>query len=237
MTLTRTIARTIGLPAVGDTGMRRFWDDRAREDAYFFIDNRLELGNPDTEQFWSGGETDLDKLLGTLGARLEPTDAVVEIGCGIGRLTRVIAGRTAKVWALDVSERMLELAREHNPGLGNVRWLLGDGATLAGVDDRVADACVSHVVFQHIPDPGVTLGYVREIGRVLRPDGWAAFQISNDPAVHRPKPGGINEPEWLGSHVELSDLERAADDGGMEIERVVGEGTQFCVVLARRRAA
>ena len=215
--------------------MRRFWDERAREDPFFFIDNRLEYGNPDTERFWSGGETDLDTLLGAVGAEIEPSDRVVEIGCGIGRLTRVIAARAAEVWALDVSERMLELARRHNPGLGKVHWLLGDGATLTGIEDSSADACVSHVVFQHIPDPAITLGYVREIGRVLQPGGWAAFQVSNDPAIHRPRPDGPTESAWLGSPVDLDDLEAAADQGGMDLERVTGAGTQFCLVLTRRR--
>jgi len=84
---------------------------------------------------------------------------------------------------------MLERARELNPGLANVEWLRGDGSSLAGIEDASASACVSHVVFQHIPDPRVTLAYVREMGRVLRPGGWAAFQVSNDPAVHtRPGP-------------------------------------------------
>jgi SAM-dependent methyltransferase len=103
------------------------------------------------------------------------------------------------------------------------------------------------VVFQHIPDPEVTLGYVREMGRVLRPGGWAAFQVSNDPDVHRPRaagpprpwqrrPQGQSHPAWLGSAVELQSLRAAARDGGMAVEAVSGEGTQFCLVLTRRRA-
>ena len=54
---------------------------------------------------------------------------------------------------------------------------------------RSVDGCFSHVVFQHIPDPPITLNYVREMGRVLRPGGWALFQVSNDPTIHQP-PGG-----------------------------------------------
>jgi SAM-dependent methyltransferase len=113
-----------------------------------------------------------------------------------------------------------------------------------------ADACFSHVVFQHIPDPQVTLGYVREMGRVLRPGGWSAFQISNDPDIHRPRkvalrtrvavalkrePSGRDDPAWLGSYIELDALRAAADDGGMDVERVEGQGTQYCCVLLRRR--
>ncbi|HEX8646057.1 MAG TPA: class I SAM-dependent methyltransferase [Thermoleophilaceae bacterium] len=236
---------------MSDPAARQFWNQRAEADAFVAVDSRLEFGSPDLERFWAGGEKDLDLLLAAVGAELEPGDAVVEIGCGVGRLTRVLAARAASVRALDVSERMLELAREHNPELPNVSWLLGDGTSLAGVDDSSADVVVSHVVFQHIPDPEITLGYVREIGRVLRPGGWAAFQVSNHPSVHQPRgrAGRVRDavgrllrrepwhdnPYWLGSHIEIPALRAAAADGSMDLEGLAGEGTQYCIALTRRR--
>jgi SAM-dependent methyltransferase len=232
-------------------GMRDFWDRAAAENPLYFVDNSLDYRHPDAERFWQHGESELDTLLGAVGATLGPGDDVVEIGCGVGRLTRVLARRAATVRALDVSPRMLELAREHGAGLEGVEWLLGDGVSLEVIGDASADAVVSHVVFQHIPDPAVTLGYVREIGRVLRPGGWAAFQVSNDPRIHRRRTGreglrirlaallgrgprGQADPAWLGSAIDLDELRRAAADGGMDVERTSGEGTQLCFVLTRR---
>jgi SAM-dependent methyltransferase len=232
--------------------MRRFWDLRAQENPLFFIDNQLDYGDPDMDAFFANGERALDAMLEVLGAELNEADDVVEIGCGAGRQTRALASRVATVRALDISERMLGLARELNEDLTNVDWLLGDGSSLAGLEDSSADACFSYVVFQHLPDPEVTLGYVREMARVLRPGGFAAFQISNDTAVHRkPRgrerlrsaldalrgrgPRGQADPAWLGSAVRIEDLSRVAADSGMELERLVGEGTQFCLVLARLR--
>jgi SAM-dependent methyltransferase len=239
---------------VTDSDARRFWDDRAGDDAFYAVDSRLEYRNPDLDRFWREGAKDLDMLLGAVGAEVSAGDDVVEIGCGVGRMTRVLARRAASVRGLDVSQRMLEVARRHNPELGNVEWILGDGASLTGVGSASADAVVSHVVFQHIPDPRITLGYVREIGRVLRPGGWAAFQVSNDPRVHRPRGRGaparvavqrllrrhgdwLESPHWLGSHVEIPDLRAAAADGSMEVERIAAEGTQYCAVLLRRQGA
>jgi SAM-dependent methyltransferase len=236
---------------MSSSAARRFWDRRAEDDALYFVDNRLAYGDPDVERFWTAGREDLDRLLRDAGVEVAPADEVVEIGCGVGRLTRVLAGRAASVRALDVSERMLEQARRYNPALTNVDWLLGDGETLAPVGDESADVVVSHVVFQHIPDPAVTLGYMREIGRVLRPGGWALFQVSNDPAIHRPRRRaaglravvrrlrGLPEhwpehPYWLGSYVEIPALRAAVEQGSMRIERLRGEGTQFCIVLTRR---
>ena len=49
--------------------MRRFWDERAREDAFFFVDDRLTYRHPDLDSFWRGGEEALDGLLGRLRRR------------------------------------------------------------------------------------------------------------------------------------------------------------------------
>jgi SAM-dependent methyltransferase len=232
--------------------MQRFWDKRADEDAFFFVDDRLEYRNPDRRRFWEGGEEDLATLLDALDARVQPADVVIEIGCGVGRLTRPLARQARLVRALDVSPRMIELAQEHNPQLGNVEWLQGDGRSLRPIASQSADACVSHVVFQHIADPAITLSYVREIGRVLKPGGWAAIHVSNDPAAHRRRrdassllatlrslagraPAGRGHPDWRGSYVDLDDLGAAAGEAGMDVEQVVGSGTQFCGVRLRRR--
>jgi SAM-dependent methyltransferase len=232
----------------GGDSAKAFWNARAREDAFHFVDNRLEYGNPDHDAFWREGARDLRLFLDTLGLSFAGGEDVVEIGCGVGRLTRAIAPQVASVRALDVSSEMLRLAREHNGALPNVEWVEGDGTSLAGIADASADACLSHVVFQHIPDPAITLGYVSEIGRVLRPGGWAAFQISEDPAVHGRRQGwrqrlralrgraprGQDHPNWRGSAVPLRDVQATAGAAGMSVERVVGEGTQYCLVRLRR---
>jgi SAM-dependent methyltransferase len=227
--------------------MRSFWNERAREDAFYFVDTRQSYRASDPERFWDA-EALVDYVLGGLGVELTPDGVVLEIGCGLGRITRVLAARSREVLGVDVSDEMLARARQHNSHLTNVRWILGDGVSLAGIPAASVDCCVSVVVLQHIPDPEVTLGYVREVGRVLRPGGWAALQVSNDPAIHRLRPGilgrlralvgraprGQRHPAWLGSPVELPALTAAAREGGSDVEQVWGEGSQYCQVLLRR---
>ena len=147
------------------------------------------------------------------------------------------------MYALDVSPRMIELARSYNPELTNVEWLVGDGTSLAGIGDGSADACISHVVLQHIPEPAISLGYIRDMGRVLRPGGWAAFQFSTVPRLHQPaglvqrlrerhEPAASFDPRWRGSALSVEAVREAARDGEMDVERTAGEGTQHCVALA-----
>ena len=230
----------------GDMG--RFWDERAREDAFYFVDNTGTYRDADVDRFWAEGRRNLESVLAAVGAEVQPDDVVLDIGCGVGRLTRVLAEQASHVHAIDVSAAMLEQARELNAHLTNVTWHHGDGTTLHPIEDASIDAVVSHVVFQHIPDPQITLGYVREMGRVLAPGGWAVFQVSNDPALHRARigaadrvkallgraPKGQDEPQWLGSAVDLDDLTAAAMEGGLDVAKVAGEGTQFCIVRAVR---
>lgn len=229
--------------------MEQFWDARAREDPFYFVDSRLRYDDPDEQSFWAGGEQALRALFDGLQVELPPGLVVLDIGCGLGRLTRPLARGARRVIALDVSGEMLTRAQQLNAELDNVEWVHGDGHSLRPIADSSVDACISHVVFRHIPDPAITLGYIREMGRVLKPGGFAAFELSNDPEAHRPRrpavrsrvatllgraPRGQDQAAWLGSHVELDAIRTAAEETGMLLERTVGESTEFCGVLLRR---
>lgn len=232
--------------------MADFWDARAREDALFFVDDRLSYG-PDRDEtwFWAEGERLLDELLERSGAPALPAGATaLDLGCGVGRFTRVLAERVAQVHGVDVSAEMIERAKQMLGSHGNVELHRGDGLTIP-LPDASVDVAVSFVVFQHIPDPEVTLGYVRELGRVLRPGGWTVFQLSNDPTVHRPDradlprprlwdrvrrrvPHGTADPAWLGSAVTLEQLDAALAAGGLRSAHRSGEGTQYLLERAVR---
>jgi SAM-dependent methyltransferase len=228
--------------------MKDFWDARARENAEYFVDNRLDYNDGDEAFFWEQGAKDLDRMLELVDARVEPSDRVLDVGCGVGRLTRALASRAAHVTGLDISPEMVARARENLEGHDNVAFEVGDGTSLQPVPDASVDVVISIVVFQHIPDPRITLGYVEDMGRVLRPGGWAAFQVSNDPVVHSrdyPQPSrikkllgraprGQDDPAWRGSAVGLDDLRAAVTQGGMTVEALTGEGTQYCIVRTRR---
>jgi len=231
-------------PAVGSVQSERFWDERARENALYFVDNELDYENPDAESFWRRGEVVVERMLGSVGLTIGPDEKVADIGCGVGRLARALATRAGHVYGIDVSSEMVELAKAHNPELADVEWLHGDGCSLQPLEDASVDGCFSHVVFQHIPDPQITLGYVREMGRVLRPGGWALFQVSTDPSVHRP-PATLksrakallrrrDDGAWWGSAVDLDDLHAAATQPGLSIETLLDPGSQYTTVFAKR---
>ena len=76
-------------------------------------------------------------------------DTVVEIGCGVGRLTRAIAPEVGLLIALDISERMLAIACQAN--LPNDDFRPAEGFTLPGIPDKLVDLALGYCVFQHLP--------------------------------------------------------------------------------------
>ena len=105
---------------MGYVQSERFWDERARENALYFVDNELDYENPDAESFWRRGEDVVEQMLGSVGLSIGPDEKVADIGCGVGRLTRALATRAGHVYGIDVSSEMLELAKGHNPELDKV---------------------------------------------------------------------------------------------------------------------
>jgi ubiquinone/menaquinone biosynthesis C-methylase UbiE len=157
-------------------GMRTTWDAAAaskRVDEF--------VGDPTTAR----GE--LEGLFGRLDA--DPRGGVcVEVGCGPGRMTAVLAERFDRVVAVDVSAGMLDRARAGVTAT-NVDFRLVSGDRLDTVEDGIADTLVCYLVLQHLPERRVVLRYLEEFGRVLAEDGNAFVQLP----VLRP---GIRPRAW-----------------------------------------
>ena len=59
-------------------------------------------------------------------ADLSAGDAVVEVGAGVGNLTRLLAAQASTVVAVELDDRLVEILREQVAGLTNVRVVHGD---------------------------------------------------------------------------------------------------------------
>jgi ubiquinone/menaquinone biosynthesis C-methylase UbiE len=93
----------------------------------------------------------------------------LEVGCGAGRITLQLAGVFDRVYAVDVSEDMIDYART-KIGMKNVDFSLIDGLHLPHPDRSVKAVFSTHVL-QHLDDEGIGLAYFREFYRVLEPGG------------------------------------------------------------------
>lgn len=92
---------------------------------------------------------------------------VLEIGCGTGRLSRLMADRGARVTAVDVSEKMLAAARANAPG---VEVLHMTATEIGRLGEGRFDRVVSTLVFSELSED--ELGYVLGAARaLLKPGG------------------------------------------------------------------
>jgi trans-aconitate 2-methyltransferase len=125
------------------------------------------------------------ELLQRVGAEAPAT--VVDLGCGPGNLTRLLAERWpgADVRGLDASAEMVAKARATEPGL---RFEVVDLRDWAAGEERV-DVLVSNATLQWLPEH---LDLLPRLVERVRPGGWFAFQV----------PGNFEEP----SHTIRRDL-------------------------------
>jgi SAM-dependent methyltransferase len=82
-----------------------------------------ELAPPRTEQY-------LEAEIAHVAGRINPTDVVLEIGCGYGRVLQRLAGRAAGLVGVDTSESSLQLGRGLLGTSQNCRLAMMDAASL-----------------------------------------------------------------------------------------------------------
>ncbi len=105
---------------------------------------------------------------------INPTDDILEIGCGIGRVGKVLAPQCASWTGADISAGMIEIARRRTSELPNVRFEELFSVGLSGLDDDSFDVVYCTVVFMHLFEWD-RFTYVKEAVRVLRPGGRCFF--------------------------------------------------------------
>lgn len=103
-----------------------------------------------------------------------PEDDVIDLGCGIGRVSAALAPRCRSVFGVDVSAEMVRVARERHAA-HNLRFERIDGTSLAAAPDVSCNLLLAIDTFPYLVQAGVTDKLLREATRVLRPGGRFAI--------------------------------------------------------------
>jgi cyclopropane fatty-acyl-phospholipid synthase-like methyltransferase len=159
----------------------------------------------DWSTYWQSGERELDKILElATRAGLTTKGRAVEIGCGLGRITRPLASQFETVIGVDISSEMLAQARSMSNRPNIVYAEASYQSHLPTAADQ-ADLVVAWTVFRHVSEE-VFVRYLVDAFRALRPGGFIVFesQVRDGTTIvrsrsHRPFP----EREYARNELEM----------------------------------
>lgn len=102
---------------------------------------------------------------------------VLDVGCGTGNQSIKLAKMGVYVTGIDVSEKMLQVARQNarNEGSLPIEFLLMDAENLE-FEDNTFDGAISVTAFEFLPDPVKVL---QEMLRVVKKGGSVAVGTIN----------------------------------------------------------
>jgi GT2 family glycosyltransferase/glycosyltransferase involved in cell wall biosynthesis/SAM-dependent methyltransferase/tetratricopeptide (TPR) repeat protein len=216
--------------------MKREWNARATENARYYV--RSTTRDQTEEEFDASGLENVNQCvisdLPRIAGNCDPkTMTMLEIGCGLGRMTKHFAHHFGHVHAIDVSGEMIRQARERLKALSNVSLDETSGDDLSLFADETVDFAFSFIVFQHIPDRAVVFNYIREAHRVLRPGGVFKFQVQ-----------GCTEKNWMeapkdtwpGVTITEEDITGLSNELGFDLLAKSGQGTQYSWYTLRKSA-
>lgn len=144
----------------------------------------------------------------------QPQARVLDLGCGGGHVAFHVAPAVAEVIAYDLSQPMLDVVADAaaERGLRNIRTVRGAAEQLPFADGEF-DFVFSRYSAHHWRDVGVAL---REVRRVLKPDGAACF-------IDVAAPGQALFDTHLQTVEVLRDTSHVRDYAPAEWMRMLGE--------------
>lgn len=165
---TRPRRRSANQP-VSRSANRRWWDADADD---YHREHGAQLGDADFLWCPENLREEDAGLLGDVRGR-----RILEIGCGSAPCARYLTARHAEVVAFDLSAGMLRHAIDGAARTGiEVPLVQADVCELPFRDDAF-DICFS--AFGGIPFVADSAGAMREVARVLRPDGRWVFSVTH----------------------------------------------------------
>jgi predicted TPR repeat methyltransferase len=193
------------------------------------------------------GQSDLDRAIAITGMARGKDRTVVEVGCGVGRMSAALAQQFGRVVGVDVADKFVNEARRMNV-FDHVSFEVSDGVHIRPITVTKCDTVFSYEVFYYI-DPDSLLVYFRDVFELLESSGQFVFHLNLEPIQLKTRASylwrqslyicGIQKwrgwptgpglrrfyhgPEWLDKH--LTEI-------GFRIEKIAGPSLRQKWVLA-----
>lgn len=101
--------------------------------------------------------------------------AILDAGCGVGHVSRLLAKLGANVTGVDIAPRMVERAKAQNKS-ESVRYFVHDLSKGFPDKGQSFDLIVSNLVINDVYD---YIGYIHTLGEVINPGGRLVLSMNN----------------------------------------------------------
>lgn len=118
----------------------------------------------------------LERLMRPIVDRFEPLikdHDIIEVACGTGNWTGILARRAAHVTAVDACVEVIDLAQTKLAGVDNVTFVQHDAYRLGDLDERF-DGAFAGDWFSHVPC-GMRATFLNGLHRLLLPGSWVVL--------------------------------------------------------------
>jgi SAM-dependent methyltransferase len=161
-------------------GLGRDWEDLARLDPFWAILVRpsRRYGRWDLQEFLSTGDQEAAAFLGRAGQLgwTPPFRAVLDYGCGVGRMTRALARHAGAAVGVDISATMIQLARTINADVSNCTFALLESDP-SDRPEAPFDLIYCSRVLQHSASTRAVAEAMRLMVAALAPGGLLMIQM------------------------------------------------------------
>ncbi len=131
----------------------------------------------------------VDTLIGEVAGK-----RICDLACGQGRIARQLADRGAHIVGVDISARLLAIARRYEETHPRgIEYVQADARNFDECVPGLFDGVVCFMALMDIPDLAPT---IHSVARILRPRGWFVFSILH-PCFHTSRSGEIETPEGV----------------------------------------
>ncbi len=227
-----------------------WWNNSLQETGIQGMERRLDPA-AGWETVLESGREDLAPAIELASMTTGNDRAVLDIGCGVGRMSQALSHHFGKVVGVDVAETLLQLARERNTN-PRVTFEQGDGWTILPGLRETFDAAFSYEVL-YIIEPRTVANYFQDVVRLLRPGGEFVFQMNLQPLKWRTRLSyqvrnflyACGVKHWRGwptapgfqRHAYSREwLTQALQAAGFVVEAIVGDSLTQTWIRARKPA-
>lgn len=186
----------------------------------YYTDYDWSCGGNEWSRYWGSSDVMWKRTILPRINRFLPAETVVEIGCGFGRVSRLLHRyATERLILTDYMPRCVQVCDGLFQNQENVACLLTDGKSLAGIADESVDLVFS---FYSLVDADVNVidSYTGEFMRILKKDGVVFLHHSNAGAYFDSRSCGRDKRmQMLSAYRDISMsarvMRRIAHDNGL----------------------